>query len=364
MKMWKFAALDTFFFRDSMPYNAGEGGRAGVNGCFPPFMATLQGAIRTTLAYRRGWTPEEPLTWPRELGTADNLGQLSLKGPYLLMNGQILFAAPLLMLKQESSNLYTRLVPAGQETICDLGTVRLPVPRQKLNGAKLPEKEWLTLDGMNAVLEGGVPMPEQVKKQSDLWREEHRVGLERQATTRTAQDKKLYSCVHTRPDHNISLAVGVDGIPDDWQNDLPAMVRLGGEGRLARLAISDFDLSLPACPSLKPSGGVVKFVIILIAPAYFNFAETAECTIKKGPEGVPGRCVSACIGKVEQVGGWDLKNHGPRPLCPVIPPGSAWFYEAGEEHLETVVALHGGFIGDKTDYGYGQVAIGRWGDEK
>ncbi len=363
MKMWKFNALDTFFFRDGMPYNAGEGGQSGVNGCFPPYMSTLQGVIRTTLAYWQGWTPEMPQKWPEELGTPDDLGQLKLKGPYLLMDDQVLFAATLLLLKQESSGLYTRLVPDGKEVFCDLGAVRLPVPCIKHPGAKPMEKEWCTMEGMGAVLEGGLPAAGQVKQRNELWHEEYRVGLEIQATTHTAQDKKLYSCVHVRPNRNISLAVGVDGLPDDWQNNVCEIVRLGGEGRLAQLKIADFNLTLPECPSLKPKNGAVKFAVILITPAFFNSAGAAQETIKHGPGVVPGRCVSACTSKVEQVGGWDMLNHCPRPLSPVIPPGSTWFYEAGEEHLEQVTALHGSILGNKRNYGYGQVLIGRWGDE-
>ncbi|WP_449241546.1 type III-B CRISPR module-associated Cmr3 family protein [Desulfoscipio gibsoniae] len=363
MKMWKFAALDTFFFRDGMPYNAGEGGQTGVNGCFPPFMSTLQGVIRTTLAYGQGWTPETQQKWPEELGTPSDLGQLKLKGPYLLIDDQVLFAVPLLLSKQESSGIYVRLVPAEKEINCDLGAVRLPVSRPKLFGAKPPEKEWLTTEGMNAMLEEGVPAFGQVRRQDELWHEEYRVGLEIKDATRTAVDKKLYSCVHTRPTHNISLGVGVDGVPSNWQDNLCEIVRLGGEGRLARLDIGDFDLTLPECPSLKPKNGVVKFTVILITPAYFNTAGAARKAIQQGPDGIPGRHVSACIGKVQQAGGWDMVNHCPRPLNPVLPPGSAWFYEADGKFLEQIVALHGGFLGDNTDYGYGQLLIGRWGDE-
>lgn len=363
MKIWKFNALDTFFFRDGIPYNAGEGGQAGVNGRFPPFMSTLQGAIRTTLAYRQGWSPEMPHKWPKELGTPDDLGQLKLKGPYLLKDDQVLFAAPLLFLKQETTGTYTRLFPKD-EVLCDLGRVRLPVPNKSLPGAKPPEKEWFTLEGMSSILEGGMPAPGHVRQQSELWHEEYRVGLEIKESTRTAEDKKLYSCRHFRLNHNLSLAVGVDGVPWSWQSDFSQVIRLGGEGRLAVLETSEGDLALPNCLELKLENGILKFVVILITPAYYDSAPAAQKAIKQGPQGVPGRCVSACVGKADQAGGWDMLNRCPRPLQPVIPAGSVWFYEADEDHLEDVYALHGKCLSDKPNYGYGQVLIGRWGDEQ
>ena len=47
--LWAFGSLDTFFFRDGTPYNAGEGGATGIKVPFPLY-DHLQGAIRTALA--------------------------------------------------------------------------------------------------------------------------------------------------------------------------------------------------------------------------------------------------------------------------------------------------------------------------
>jgi hypothetical protein len=44
-KIWEFKAVDTLFFRDGTPYNAGEGGGLGIKSIFPPYIFTLQGAV-------------------------------------------------------------------------------------------------------------------------------------------------------------------------------------------------------------------------------------------------------------------------------------------------------------------------------
>ena len=92
-QFWDFTLLDTGFFRSGQPFDAGEGGHGRVTSHFPPPMNTLQGAIRTTLATAQGWHPGQRL--PKELGDANSLGLLSLKGPYLIMDEKPLFPAPL-----------------------------------------------------------------------------------------------------------------------------------------------------------------------------------------------------------------------------------------------------------------------------
>jgi CRISPR-associated protein Cmr3 len=98
----------------------------------------------------------------------------------------------------------------------------------------------------------------------------------------------------------------------------------GGEGRLAAVDIKPINFSeyqnlLPPCPRLTQSEcGRIRFTLSLITPCS---SDNMELLIRKGPANAPGRCVSACIGKPQLYGGWDLKNEEPRPLQPYLPPG-------------------------------------------
>lgn len=359
-KLWILKPVDTFFFRDGSPYNAGEGGQSGVRGIFPPFMHTLQGAIRVTLAGGRGWTPEKPERWPAELGTPDDLGCLRLRGPYLLCKGKTLLPAPLHLLykKDEKSGqlFFTRLKP-GDEVESDLGVIRLPSAYPKIPGAKILEDAWLDSEAMGIVLGGGLPYNGQVYFPDDLWRDEHRVGIEREHSRRIAAEGKIYSCTHVRPipEKDVSLAVLVEGVPDEWHPEDLKFVRLGGEGRLAMVEVDDREPALPGPPDLVPSGGKIYFTVTLITPGRYK---DLHWVIKNGPPGLPGICVSACIGKCDQVGGWDSQGFGPRTLEPLIPAGSTWFFEAGGNEMDKVLSIHGSVIGDT--YGFGQVLIGKW----
>ncbi len=361
-RLWKFSALDSWFFRDGTPYNAGEGGQGQVATSFPPYMTTLQGAIRTALALGQGWSPEKPENWPRELGTPDDLGMLTLKGPYLFRGDEILFPAPGLFLqkKQGEDILCTRLVP-GAEIKCDLGTKRLPQAVSPLKGAKSPDGFWLTGKGLEKVLAGKTPAKEDMVEQGALWCGENRTGIELCSQTRTSQDSMLYSCVHVRPQKDVSLGVLVSGVPGDWHRKVPAMINLGGEGRLAEVKINNAVAGLLPPPVLRPESGKICFTVILVTPGVY---EDTRQVIKNGPPGIPGNCISACIGRIRQVGGWDIKNNRPRPLRPVIPAGSAWFFEAEEKELDHIKSLHGKCPGSSAEYGFGQIVIGCWGDEK
>lgn len=357
---WTFSFFDTCFFRNPSPFNAGEGGYAVAQTAFPPTMFTVQGAIRTSLALEQGWHPGDERRWPEELGGSDDIGKLRFCGPYLCLEDQIYFATPLFLLGR--GDAFTRLAP-GEEVECDLGLVRLPVPLRPIEGAKALGESFISRDGLASVLEGGTPRGEDVKDREYFWAEEPRVGLERQDAKRTALEGHLYSCVHIRPRSGVKLVVFVAGIPEGWNVCSRRILTLGGEGRLAAAEVEAGDPSrfLPPAPRLMAgSDGKLRFTVTLLTPGWYGGPVETEGVIRQGPPGVPGRCVSACVGKAMQLGGWDLLNQRPRPLVSVLPPGSTWFYECEPELAEELLKLHGKCLSPLEAYGFGQIAIGRW----
>lgn len=374
MTRLELSSLDTFFFREPAPFNAGEGGQVGQKGLFPPFMSTIQGMLRYQLALGQGWLPGHDVLWPLKLGDEEDLGCLRLLGPYLCKDGELLFPAPLYLLRREATDRsgrkqvtgYGRLVP-GPEVLTDLGRVRLPVKPANLHEFRPMSGCWLSLTAMERVLQGGVPAVAgegQVFASEDLWQYEARVGIKRDPATRTASDRYLYAVHMVRPYRGVSLVVGMEGIPSEWVRKLPAVVMLGGEGRLARMRISEEEIPLPAAPELKPVNGEVNFTITLITPCCFGGG--SEAVKGRFPTMIPGQLQTACIDRVRQNGGWDLKNERPRPLRPFFPAGSTWFFKGREEDLDSIIKLHGRFIGDEPNsrYGYGQILIGRWEEER
>lgn len=362
--LWNFEPLDTLFIKDGTPFNAGEGGRQGLSSLFPPPITTCQGAIRTALAYGQEWTPKHPDQWPPELGDSNNLGSLELRGPFIRREGEFLYPAPLIILgkhEYEGMTLH-RLYPLLRAR-CDLNPkqdVVLTGLKKGVAGAEPLKESWFSKKGIEKVLAGGLPSPNDVYKSEELWSEESRVGIEIDRQTRTAQDHKLYSTFHVRMKREVIFTVSVKGVPEHWHHQAASYIPFGGEGRIASITREPDDREyLPEMPELKADRGKVSFTITLITPAFFD-KKTSE-VVQKGPvPWVPGNCISACLGKIIQVGGWDVAQRQPRPLQAFLPAGSTWFFEAEEEQMEYVKNLHGKCIGDKTEMGYGQVIIGRW----
>ena len=366
-QIWDFTLLDTGFFRSGQPFNAGEGGYSTVRSVFPPAINTLQGSVRTALAAAKGWSPASGQL-PPELGTPYDLGALSFRGPYLLFDDEPYYQVPYyLLVKRESgpdsAKKFVFLTP-GEPVNCDLGEdICLPRPLEKLDGAGSVEGLYISKSGYTSLLAGQLPLKDVIKEEGDLWKEEPRVGLERNDNTRTAEDSHLYRVQHIRPKRGIKIRVIVSGLPVGWPELPGRILPLGGEGRLSAVEVKGFSKEeeidlLPACPSMVPgTDGILRFTVTLITPGCFwDMPKVVRC----GPPGLPGRCLSACLVRPQLIGGWDLVNREPRPLIPYLTPGSTWFFEGTAEVVSDLENLHGACVGEKTAYGFGQIVIGKW----
>jgi CRISPR-associated protein Cmr3 len=385
MTMLVLHPLDTVFFRDGRPYNQDDPGQVEAASVFPPYPPTVVGAVRAALARAMGWTGG---AWGDELKNAlgdgvnwqegeAHLGSLRFAGPYALKDGKPLFPAPLCLVKGKSSHgddVIGQLAP-GQEVECDLGglgKVRLPaVPnRTDTEGWKVLERTWLTADGMERVLNGETPEKSHILKADQIWQAESRVGIQRHTETRTtmrfvSQEEgepakgAIYAAAHARPAQDVVLAIEVEGLPDVslGKNLAP----LGGEGRSAWIEQQDGKVDLPKAPALRPDKeGVLRYTVTLVTPVDLGDAWPDSGDHLNGAAALPGRIVSACLGRAIPVGGWDgLANH-PLPLRPLIPAGSMWFLEAKTEDAAAAASWHGRAIGRATGWGFGRVLVGRW----
>ncbi len=76
-----------------------------------------------------------------------------------------------------------------------------------------------------------------------------------------------------------------------------------------------------------------------------------------------GKVIFACIGRTQRVGGWDSIQKAPVALKPLLPAGSVWFMEAEAGVESQLHALHGKHIGNRTNWGFGQIFIGTWKED-
>ncbi len=377
MKLWQFEPLDSCFFRGAMPFNAGEGGY--LDSMFPPTMQTLSGAFRYAVAVPLEGNRVE---MERVVGKAgDDPSPLSFSGPYVFRNEKRLYPVPLHLLYSENDKKWTRLAPSdeGKEKyvrtdICG-GKVLLPEPGDgKLRGAGPLEESWLDQDNMNKVLSGGIPA--KYVKKVDLFKDENRVGIGRDNQTRTTVEGLLYFTKHLRLEDDVSFGLGVDELLEDHAPE-GQTVRLGGEGRVARLACLGDDVDrLPDKPQMESAEKGLILTLLTHGdfggnwfPKELTEDKIDKKAIWKGP--IKGRndtsinieIVTACLGKAVREGGWNYaanKGKGaPKPLVSLVPAGSSYFVKVTDLGA-AIEALHGTRIGNRTKFGYGEIAVGLW----
>ncbi len=218
-----------------------------------------------------------------------------------------------------------------------------------------------THDGLKAFLAGGLPQEAAVITPNQLYKNEERLGIGRDNSTRTTVEGLLYQTRHVRPEQNVAIGLVVKGLPN-----MPAMQqglgRLGAEGRLAawiRKPVQEL-----------PTGEIKNEHLLLMLVTHAQFTQgwlpdglqqvrtERSQTVWEGTlHGVRLRLLCCVVGKPVREGGWDLVQRAPRTMDSLVPAGSCYFFEVLQGDAK---ALHGKHIGLDTDYGRGEIAVGTW----
>lgn len=366
----QFEPLDTLFFRDGTPFSAGSASQDDVGGLFPPPPVSVAGALRAALARQNGWngTGRWPPALTEVLGSGpDDLGKLSLSGPFLLRDGQPLFPVPRHLVGCVDSGRWQPrgFLRPGAPVACDLGeAVRLPaLPPLDTEPAELKPGDgwWLTRTGLEAALRGEIPQPADLVASGDLWHEERRLGLERNDATRTAEEGMLYGTRHVRPDSGVGLGLLLAGVPRSWSLPLDIVVPLGGEGRLAESRVWNEPMTL-AMP-LESVSETGRVAVVALTPLDLD---EDVCLGRSGfAEWGGARVISACLARPQRVGGWDSLARRPLPLRSLLPAGSTLFCELEDPAgAREAIAKTGGLprLGARQQWGFGVVALGAWSE--
>jgi CRISPR-associated protein Cmr3 len=243
-----------------------------------------------------------------------------------------------------------------------LGKARLPEPAEKsLAGIKTIEDRWVTSTGMQKILDSQLPDREPIKKDTDtpigeyhfikrenLWHSEPRVGIGIDRESRTTVNAQLYMATHTRMMDGVSLQVALDGYGGGFERTIQP---LAGEHRMAEIsANSGKKVELPEMRGSLEGG---RYCVILLSPLVIDKIPGSEDKFDR----LPGKVISACLGKPVVIGGWDSRRRTSIPLRQCIPASSVWFMQ-GDKNLNTADIVTR--IGKATEWGFGQVLIGKW----
>lgn len=379
IRWYSLTPIDSWFFRDSRPSNAGEN-QMDLQSLFPPHPQTVVGGIRAALARTLGWTSGN---WKQDivdkLGDGfDDVSPLDFTPPLLAWqtDGEkqtLLFPVPrhLLGFKQPTGDPNEPLMfepqaflyPSTRRFLTDAGEVCLPeFPEVYDEDKKRPttaDDFFVTTTGLQTILDGNLPSRDQFLHRSCLFEFEDRVGIDRDSDKRS-----MYSPGHVRLKEGVSLVVGLGGLDDELK--LPCVFPLGGESRLAacvRLAME------PKIPESREGD-----VLLLVSPATFASAidvgGTGSATgelrtwYAAGPSDDATRLNAAFEGNVQtcvldrplKIGGYDSRNNLSQTLVPYVASGAVWWLQ------QSLAPDHQGSfkkLGLRTSLGYGAALIGK-----
>ncbi len=366
-RWYQLEPVDAWYFRDGRPSNHGED-QSDLESQFPPNASTVVGACRAALARENGWDGKS--NWDSTLKAVlgdgyENLGQLSFTGPLLMKGQELLLPLPAHVLGRMNEDFGMQfepcdwLEPSEDLITCDMGDIQLP-SRMGLSQTKIGEKEpssaesfFVNTSGMTKILNGDLPSASECFHRSQLFCLEPRVGIERNAETRSNKEGAIYSPSYIRLEDGVSLAIGVKGLPDDW--DLPAYFPLGGESRLAACE----SIEPPAFPSQQTDEE--NSILLLVTPGCF----TSGNWWGAGPEEGAGKLASNLVGKVATaifdrplgIGGWNSLKGQPLPMRPFVKPGAVWWIQGNNTIVDSPNSILK--IGECTDHGYGLVFLGK-----
>ncbi len=388
---------DTVFFRDGRPFNQDDEGAAHLASLFPPSPRVVAQMLRAALAAGQGWTAGNWMRvtpdWPQEkanavvgvLGSGPTLdgSKLSFKSPRLVRltgtgkarEAEPIYPVPLAIVARMGTDgapsELRRLVPDWNSATrrTDIGANVLPV----IEGTS-PGGGWKTLEGwyvsqagLEKFLGGCAPLTEQLIAPHHVSASEPRVGIWRDRGSRTVNRGALFATDHRRlaapprstghPPVRTAICTGIVGA-NDWK---PASCRpFGGEHRFAWIDDGTAVAQPPSCELAPSAGGVIRYTATNYTPVLFRNDWAPELQ----PPDLPGRLVSAVIGKPLMIGGWssiETKKAawGPRAMRPHVPAGSTWFMEVTAKQIAEGDGLREA-IGEETRSGYGGCVYGIW----
>ncbi|PZM66781.1 type III-B CRISPR module-associated Cmr3 family protein [Paenibacillus dendritiformis] len=370
-------AVDTLFFRNGAPFDAGLNHAA--SSAFPPLPSVYAGALRTG---------------GLSLGRSDQNAARRIKIGFsgLMAGNQFLFPRPLdsVVWKQEGSKWLLkllRLTPAPISSApLEWGLSAEPSGSKEVaprGGGYISENE------LQAYLEGN-EWNCSVQALADYIHDERHIGIQIDPASGAARDRRWYSIHKVRPadqqNRKCSLVVEAEGLSISQ----PTVIKIGGESKTASL------YPIEQCFSLPPVADTGRlFKLYLATPAIFKQGwlpwwidpATMEGWFAYKKRRIRVRLLSAAVGRYVPVGGFGTFEHNgkfkskPREMRYAVPAGSVYFFQIVDGTFEDANKLFHqkcisdyrenlGFVYDNwdrlryCDRGFGYSLIGRIGEEQ
>jgi CRISPR-associated protein Cmr3 len=319
-------ALDTLFFRDGKPFTMGED--TWAEGIFPPLPSVVYGALRT--AYF-----SEDIERFKTIKKKDDSALLRITSYCFKYGSRIYFPMPLDLIEVVS--------PTKNGPRKELHFLKLNKPDERSFASNMPTSHSLQPDTDNFdVVENGIVNSLDLANYlavrissadyhslNDFTFLEPKVGIGLNKDTRTANDGQLYRVGMRRLDQ-LSFVVGFEF---EQLDNIPAMIRLGGEGKAVQCQSIESKEIRQKISIPMPLIVGKRFKLYLATPALFTdgWKPSWMTTDYSEHNGIKIRLLAAAVGKAVPVGGFDIRKSGPKAMRKAVPAGSVYYLELEHE---------------------------------
>lgn len=320
------------------------GGGVHAEALMPPWPSVFAGAV----ASRALADANRVSDITREPDRAQNILDETLGPDYALTvlalarGDEALFPLPADLVALEGPEL-ARMAPRGlAQSFTGVATSSalpaLPVLETRSRNKPLAG-QWVTADGLARHLGGELPNAEYLVPSRCLWNTDPRLGIALDAGSRTAAESQLYTT------DAVALRSGVRFVAGFSGTALPAdgLVRLGGDGRGARIELASAALVDTLRSLGKPLAGWKGFRMILATPGLFPdgwLPPGVDAANRRfAISGLSAELVAAAVPRHEVISGWDLANHAPKPARKAAPAGSCYWFRVIEGDTAALASL-------------------------
>lgn len=308
MNWYMFKPIDTLFFRGAEPMNIGENHTAAAN--FPPPAETLAGALRTAMLVQNGISLTDYYATNLDADILSMIGApgetpgFDIIGPLFQSDETNFVPAPYSwFMEKEEKNKSSVKVYKSFSLCSDL----IKTSGSDLAWAKGDTGVLESLGGKWVDAAALHTANESITKKEtlDFFAIESRTGIAL-ARNRSVREGHLYSFNHARLKRDVSIVFGVD-------KDLPlakkGVLKLGAEQRFGAYH------TIEPIPFEKGVSGQFLSLSMVAGSQDSNAAVIAT-------------------GKIQYIGGWDLKKRFHKPMQGYFPSGSVFNQKFNENFIE------------------------------
>ncbi len=326
---------ETFFFRDSRPFDKGNGWATGI---FPPLPSTIYGALRTAAISQKSsicdFYSDKPIGIRKEIGYFNHSGDLEIRSQVIASGSTFYIPCPLDLL-QKGDKLYP-LIPNTEEIVSDMDLKFFKAPDANFSAIDFsqPEIPWIEKYDLEDYLLGKSEMSAMKKP---FYRNELKTGIQKNFTTGTAREHMLYVQNMLRME-NDNMCFSVD-INNCSSLDEKGILRLGHDGRIFNYTLSkknNFDfINTNVKNQIKDRINQSKcFKLFFTSPTFLGNGWLPKGVEKKNNyewkvnKQISIQIESVMTGRPMRIGGWKINKTGkgsPKPMNKAIPPGTVYY---------------------------------------